>query len=301
MSGDTDRVADADAGTADVDAEATDTDAGAADVDAEATDADPDTPEEIMEATYRALCTHGYADLTTQDIADESATSKAALHYHYDTKEDLLLAFLDHLYEAFTDEYAETGGDNAVERLVVFVDSILRQDDTESDRAFTTALLEIRAQAPFAEAYREKLVAFDAFVRERVAAIVADGIEEGTIRADVDPADTAAFVATLIDGVNTRRVSVGETDGGTRRTFLAYVEDHLVAPDASVTVDPETGVTVDPDGDDTGVADEREDDAEVADDGKDDAEVADDGKDDAEVADDGVDDVRAADDEEGDV
>jgi len=222
------------------DAETTET--GAADADTTAADAsgdDLDTAEAIMDATYCALCKHGYADLTTQDIADESATSKAALHYHYDTKEELLLAFLDHLYEAFTEEYGETAGDNAVERLVAFVDSVLRQEDAESDRAFQTALLEIRAQAPFADGYREKLTAFDEFVRERVADIVADGIEEGTVRADVDPEDTAAFVATMIDGVNTRRVSIGGTDCGTRRTFVAYVEDHLVAPDADVVVDPE--------------------------------------------------------------
>ena len=43
-----------------------------------------DTPEGVTEATCRALCEHGYADLTMQDIADESNKSTAALHYHYD-------------------------------------------------------------------------------------------------------------------------------------------------------------------------------------------------------------------------
>jgi len=32
-----------------------------------------------------------------QDIADECSKSKSLLHYHYDTKEDLLVAFLDHV------------------------------------------------------------------------------------------------------------------------------------------------------------------------------------------------------------
>jgi AcrR family transcriptional regulator len=34
-----------------------------------------DTCEAIMSATYRALCAHGYADLTMQDIADETDKS----------------------------------------------------------------------------------------------------------------------------------------------------------------------------------------------------------------------------------
>jgi len=212
----------------------------------ETTDAaSADTSEEIMEATYRALCEHGYASLTMQDIADESNKSTAALHYHYDTKEALLLAFLEHLYQSFTEKYGATDGENAVERLVNFVDEILCQTDAEAAEQFQTALLEIRAQSPYSAAYRDRLVDFDEFVRERVTDIVTDGIEEGTIRADVDPADTAAFVATLIDGVNTRRTTIGDTGGGTRRTFVAYANDHLVAPDTGVSIDGSDGETDD--------------------------------------------------------
>ena len=200
-----------------------------------------DTSEEIMEATYRALCEHGYAALTMQDIADESDKSTAALHYHYDTKEGLLLAFLDHLYERFTEKYESVEGDDAVERLVGFVDAILCQSNLEDPEGFQTALLEIRAQAPYDGEYRERLAKFDAFVTDRVESIVVDGVAEGTIRADVDPGDTAAFAATFIDGVNTRRTTIGDTGGGARRTFVAYVRDHLVAPGADVTIDDELG------------------------------------------------------------
>jgi len=200
-----------------------------------------DTSEEIMGATYRALCDHGYAALTMQDIADESDKSTAALHYHYDTKEGLLLAFLEHLYERFTEKYGDVEGDDAVERLVGFVDGILCQSNLDDPEGFQTALLEIRAQAPYDAAYRERLAKFDAFVTDRVESVVADGIAEGTIREDVDPGDSAAFVATLIDGVNTRRTTIGDTGGGTRRTFLAYVREHLVAPGADVTVDDWSG------------------------------------------------------------
>jgi AcrR family transcriptional regulator len=222
--------------------------------------ADGSTPEAIMAATYRALCEHGYADLTMQDIADQSDRSKASLHYHYDTKEELLLAFLDHLYDAFTEDVADPDGDDAVARLVTFVDELLcpaeradepegessgdpgasdddTNDETDEFQEFQTALLEIKAQGPYVEAYREQLERVDAFVRGRVQEIVADGIDEGTVRADVDPDDTAAFVATLVDGVNTRRVALGETDGSVRDTFLAYVRENLVAPDADVAVD----------------------------------------------------------------
>jgi len=215
-----------------------------------------DAQEAIMEATYRALCARGYADLTMQDIADESDRSKASLHYHYDTKEELLLSFLDHLYASFTDEFAETSGTDAVDRLVTFVDEILCQDGEDAE-AFQTALLEIKAQAPYVDAYREELERVDAFVRDRVREMVAEGIDEGTVRAGVDPDATAAFVATLIVGVNTRRVSIGGTDGTTRDAFIAYVRENLVAPDADVVIDgDESGDDTDADVSDETDADE---------------------------------------------
>jgi len=66
-----------------------------------------ETIDDIMEATYRALCTHGYADLTMQDIAAESTKSKGTLHYHFEGKQDLLESFLAFLLNRF-EERTET-------------------------------------------------------------------------------------------------------------------------------------------------------------------------------------------------
>ena len=52
-----------------------------------------DAQEEIMSATYEALCEHGYAALTVERIASELGKSTAAIHYHYETKDELLVAF----------------------------------------------------------------------------------------------------------------------------------------------------------------------------------------------------------------
>ena len=63
---------------------------------------DDDTATEILAATYRALCQHGYAALTVKDIAAEADRSKASIHYYYDSKENLFTQFLDFLYERYT-------------------------------------------------------------------------------------------------------------------------------------------------------------------------------------------------------
>ncbi len=86
-----------------------------------------DQNEEIMRATYRALRTHGYADLTIKRIADEYGKSTAAIHYHYDTKEDLLAAFLDYILDQFKDAVHEVETTDPEQRL-----ELLLEDTDES-------------------------------------------------------------------------------------------------------------------------------------------------------------------------
>jgi AcrR family transcriptional regulator len=191
-----------------------------------------ETVEAIMEATYRALCDHGYASLTMQDIADETDLSTAALHYHFDGKHDLLLSFLDYLYADFTERMGDPDGATATERLRALVDDVLAPPYDEDERvAFGTAMLELKAQAPYDDAIRKHMARFDRYLHEQVRALVAEGIEAGDFRA-VDPDDTARFLVTALDGAATKRVSVGQDTGCTRRMLHSYVETHLVAGDS---------------------------------------------------------------------
>ncbi|MFB6301973.1 MAG: hypothetical protein ABEH78_03840 [Haloferacaceae archaeon] len=70
--------------------------------------------DEIVGATSRAPCEHGYAQSTMQDIADRTDRITAALHY--DGKCDLLLALLDHPYAGFADRVRHPAGDTPAER-----------------------------------------------------------------------------------------------------------------------------------------------------------------------------------------
>lgn len=164
----------------------------------------PEAHEAIMDATYDALLEHGFADLTMQDIADEAEKSKSLLHYHYDTKQDLLVEFLEHLIERGEERAHEHADDPPREHLREFVAGGLVDND-EEDWAFVTAVLELEAQALHDETYREQLARNEAMLRDHIADIVRDGIETGDFR-DVDPESTARLILTAIDGARTQRV-----------------------------------------------------------------------------------------------
>jgi AcrR family transcriptional regulator len=186
--------------------------------------------EAIMAAARSALCSHGYADLTMQAIADETELSKAALHYHFDSKHDLLVAVLDHLYEDFTDRVGDPPGETPAERLTAFIEGVLTPPEPDASEGFGTALLELAAQAPYDDAIRERLERFDAFVYERCRAYVAAGVADGTFR-DVDPDTTARFLVTTIHGARMDHVAIGQSLADTRALLEQHIEEQLLAAD----------------------------------------------------------------------
>ncbi|PSQ22066.1 TetR family transcriptional regulator [Halobacteriales archaeon QS_8_65_32] len=196
-----------------------------------------DTRTAIMDATYRALCTQGYADLTVAAIAGEFDKSKATIHYHYDTKDDLLAAFLDYLLDRFVDRLSADAESGPEARVTAIADALLfDMDDPDGDRDLHTALLEIRAQAPHRAAFREQLTANHTFAEDLLTEAIADGIDEGVFRA-VDPRSTARLVLATMLGGRVYDLTLDDRDvaADVRTALDDVVLEPLRAPDGTGT------------------------------------------------------------------
>jgi AcrR family transcriptional regulator len=197
---------------------------------------DSDTKREIIDATGRALCAHGYADLTMQRIAERSSLTTAAIHYHFDTKDDLLDAVLDDLLDRFEARLACEASDPRA-RLATFLDAVFAPssaaDGEERADDFPVALMELKTQAPYHDRFRDRFRALDEAMRSVVREAVADGVETGHFAdggsddaghaVDPDPETVARLVVTAINGAHVRTVALGEAPTPTRRV----VEDVL--------------------------------------------------------------------------
>jgi len=183
--------------------------------------------DEIMDAVYRALCANGYAELTMQDIAGECEKSKSLLHYHYDTKADLLVAFLTDYEERLASE----ADSEPVERLVEFVARFVFTPDETERESFHLALLEMRSQGPFNERIQEQLDRSDELLRESVAEILTAGIEDGSFE-PVDVDRTAALLVATLDGARTRQITLGDSQPASAYTRIVAEEalDRIVDP-----------------------------------------------------------------------
>lgn len=191
-----------------------------------------ETQEAIMAATYRALCKHGYANLTTQAIADEFDKTKAVLHYHYDTKDDLLAAFLEYLLDRFAAHADVDHHNDPRKRLLTIVDGLLFGRDADNESSyweFQTAMLAVRAQAPYTPAYREQFAENYGFVHETVAETIADGIDQDIFRDD-DPERLATLVLSTIQGARTNRIVLDDPAVAkeTHEALVTYFDAVLV-------------------------------------------------------------------------
>ncbi|ELZ01505.1 TetR family transcriptional regulator [Natrialba chahannaoensis JCM 10990] len=209
---------------------------------------DSDVREEIMRATYEALCEHGYSELTAQSIADRTDKSKSLLFYHYDSKEELVADFVDYLVDWFDERALETVSLSPVERLATIVDWFLygSSDDHDERESFHTAMLELRTQAPYHEPYRANLRKSDDYLRNLFEEILQDGIEAGQF-VDHDTEEMATLLMATLDGARIRQLTldrdsyVGQVrSAAVDRIFDDILADEVEFPDRNVQWDNST-------------------------------------------------------------
>jgi len=156
----------------------------------------PEVREEVLDAVKAALAKHGYADLTTKRIATEFTKSESLIYHYYDSKEDLVVTFLESATDWFAERIDEITAGDPVERLTRLCWLLSSDFDDERYRELYLASLEISAHGPHNRRFREPMVAFEEFIVDRIAGVVERGIELGYFR-DVDPWGTAV----VLDGL----------------------------------------------------------------------------------------------------
>jgi len=67
------------------------------------------TKERIVDAAYRTLVKHGYHETSMKDIAAEAGVAPGLAHYYFETKEDLLVAAIEHACEPLMGAWQQAG------------------------------------------------------------------------------------------------------------------------------------------------------------------------------------------------
>jgi len=204
---------------------------GEADEDGEVSPVPAAAREEVVGSVHRALAKHGYANLTTKKVAAESPKSEAFFFYHYDTKDDLILAFLDWATDRLSHQLEAIDAADPKKRLYAACECLLGDYDDETDRGINVAMMELLSHAPHNPAFRERLTAYERGVLADLAAILEAGVEAGVFR-DVDPEATAAYLLVTTDGTAGAVMALGmrDVEAGIRDRLFDYLETSVLAP-----------------------------------------------------------------------
>ncbi|ELZ12579.1 TetR family transcriptional regulator [Halovivax asiaticus JCM 14624] len=204
-----------------------------------------DARDAIMQATYEALCAEGYSDLTAQRIADRTEMSKGSLFYHYDSVDDLLASFIEYLLAGYGHRAEALDGFPPEERLAAYVEWWF-DISTAEGTGHHTAMLELRAQAPYNELFQEKLRESDEALRDTLVDILTTGIETGAF-VDHDPSTAADFLLGAFVGARVRHFTLGRATYS-EHAYVAtreYIETEILAPETTYPDEP--AVTFPPD------------------------------------------------------
>jgi AcrR family transcriptional regulator len=187
----------------------------------------PETKAEIAHAVRQALAKHGYERLTTAKIAAEYDKSEAGLYYYFDTKDEMIGAFLEHSTGQLSDALATLGTDDPETRLRAACEHMFLSPGDE-EAGVHVAIMELLSHAPYNETLREPLIALESAALEELTDIVSDGVKAGVFR-EVDPRATAAFLLAAGDGSTGFHVALELDVGDDLDTAWSAYIDSLLA------------------------------------------------------------------------
>ena len=158
--------------------------------------------QQILEAATSVFSRLGFHKARMDDIVEESGLSKGALYWYFKSKDDIILAILDNLFE------------QDLSHLQLVTESDLKSSASETLRKFThNALADIKQMLRlmpltyefYAMAFRNKSVkqALKGYLRKYIGVltpIIQKGVDDGEFRR-VDPQDAAISLGAMIEGI----------------------------------------------------------------------------------------------------
>ncbi len=156
--------------------------------------------QEIIEAALELASEQGVKKVTTQAIADRVGIAQPTVFRHFPNRDAIFAGAIDWLAKGLFATLATffTGSGPADERLRRLITTQLRF--IEQNRGLPRILFSDRLHLespPLKAAVQRVMNRYT----ENLAGLIGDGQAEGRFRADLDPDETARYVAALIQGL----------------------------------------------------------------------------------------------------
>ncbi len=193
-----------------------------------------DTEEVIMEATFRAISKHGYADLRMRDIGEEMEMTRQVIHYHFDGKYDLLSSFLEYIIDQYEGSVDVDEDADPQTELAIRIDQCLFGPEFDEfghwDRM--KVFHELYSHAQNDEQHRAIFNDHYESMRDSIVEVLEEGMEEGVFR-KVDAERMGQLITDVIHAARGRKISLGHDDAPQeiRRAIDEFILNSLYVDD----------------------------------------------------------------------
>src|SRR5689334_12642324 len=184
------------------------------------TEPTPNRKHLILDAACRAIAATGAAAVRVSDVAREAGVSTALVHYYFPSRAQVIVGAFAH-----ADDLAQlANGRERVERLILTWagdDPAIRTNWAVWNEMWQYAAHNEEARVMVAESHQLWL--------DQVAQLIAEGVADGSIRADVDVDGAARRLAACVDDWG-RETLIGMRTPAGMRSALAAATAHELGP-----------------------------------------------------------------------
>jgi AcrR family transcriptional regulator len=157
------------------------------------------TEERVLEATMEIIASDGVRAVTMAAVGEAAGYSRGIVNHQFGTRDGLMAAVAKAAQARFSPVAAGPRGRERVRSNVVAYLAALRSGERDARVFLRLWIAAIGGEEP---GLRAAFVERDAFFRSYFAAAVTEGIEDGTIRPDVDPAAAAFALVGQLRGIS---------------------------------------------------------------------------------------------------
>jgi AcrR family transcriptional regulator len=161
-----------------------------------------ETERRVLDAAMALIARSGSRAVTLAEVGEAAGYSRGIVYHHFGSRERLLEAVVDEAQRFDVPAYQGDGLDHLVRIIEAYLRNVVRR--TPSARAF----LQLWGEAIAADPVLAPLFARrDADFRQFLANVVRQGVADGSIRPDANPAAAAVLIVALLRGTGLQLIA----------------------------------------------------------------------------------------------
>ena len=162
--------------------------------------------EEVLTQVLDVFWAHGYDATSMSDLMEATGLAKGSLYKGYGDKKSLFMRALDSYLKRANDGLSEAAAssDSGREALESIFSGVVAMSTCAGVRRGCLSVNSTIELAPHDPDVRNRLRRNTRQKEETIAGVLRRGIEDGSLREDLDPGVTASYLTTVLNGLQVR-------------------------------------------------------------------------------------------------